>query len=101
MDRARPNAALNSSTLPQASTRGSAFDSRRPYINDVSPLSPVLVTMDISKLYGRFCELRKLSELIQTPYKLTDRRLRLSLFHHWRANPLAFFDYLKLAMFLD
>src|ERR1051325_6584159 len=46
MERARPSAALNSSTLPYASTRGAAFESRRPYINDVSPLSPVLVTMD-------------------------------------------------------
>src|SRR5204863_2329157 len=46
MDRARPSAALNSSTHPYASTRGSAFDNRRPYISDVSPLSPVLVTMD-------------------------------------------------------
>src|SRR5438874_6492603 len=46
IERARPSAALNSSTHPYASTRGSAFDNRRPYISDVSPLSPVLVTMD-------------------------------------------------------
>src|SRR5438552_13858733 len=52
MHRARPSAALNSSTHPYASTRGSAFDNRRPYISDVSPLSPVLVTMD-TKLNSR------------------------------------------------
>src|SRR4030095_9292113 len=52
MERARPSAALNSSTHPYASTRGSAFDNRRPYISDVSPLSPVLVTMDMSSEAG-------------------------------------------------
>src|SRR5437762_7738710 len=56
IERARPSAALNSSTHPYASTRGSAFETRRPYINDVSPLSPVLVTMDTRQIVGCFCE---------------------------------------------
>src|SRR5262249_20026691 len=56
IERARPSAALNSSTHPYASTRRSAFDTRRPYINDVSPWSPVLVTMDTRQIVGGFCE---------------------------------------------
>ena len=33
-----------------------AFETRRPYISEVSPLSPVLVTIDINRIVGRFCE---------------------------------------------
>src|SRR6478735_8851260 len=31
-------------------------------------------------------------------YKLTDRRLRFAVFHHWRANRFAFFHELELTM---
>src|SRR5438045_2634158 len=51
-DRARPSAAVSSSMQPQASTCGSAFGTRRPYMSEVSPLSPVLVTIDI-RMVGR------------------------------------------------
>src|SRR5213593_3948867 len=71
-------------------------------MSDVSPLSPVLVTIDISPTVGRLCELRKLSELTHKPYKnsrsLSDRRLRLGFFHHRRADGLTFFNELDLAM---
>src|SRR5947208_581781 len=51
-DLAKPRAAVSSSTQPYASTRGSPFDTRWPYIRDVSPLSPVLVTIDMAILGG-------------------------------------------------
>src|SRR5262249_12878536 len=34
-------------------------------------------------------------------FALTDRRLRFGFFHHWRANRLAFFNQLELAMFRE
>ena len=34
-------------------------------------------------------------------YKLTDRRLRFGVFHHWRANRFAFFHELELTMFRE
>src|SRR5438034_1445888 len=52
--RARPSAAINSSRHPYASTRVSLLGTRRPYMSDVSPLSPVLVTIDIRKTLGAF-----------------------------------------------
>src|SRR6476660_7093517 len=100
MDRARPSAARNSSTHPYASTRGSAFDNRRPYISDVSPLSPVLVTMDTKPNCKAFDSLAPaLAHPVHKTVsdagalqitRLTDRRLRFGVFHHWRANRLAF-----------
>src|SRR4030095_15670626 len=103
MDRATPSAALNSSTHPYASTRGSAFDSRRPYISDVSPLSPVLVTMDTKPNCRTFDSLAPAREMASDTdalqFALTDRGLRFGFFHHWRANRLAFFHQLELAMF--
>jgi hypothetical protein len=71
-------------------------------MREVSPLSPVLVAMDISKIVGRFYELRKLSELtpdlLERLLYLANRRLRFRFFHHRRANRLAFFNQLDLAM---
>jgi hypothetical protein len=46
LTRATPSAAFSSSTAPYAATRGSLFGTRRPYINDVSPESPVFVAID-------------------------------------------------------
>src|SRR5256885_7548529 len=45
--RARPSAEFSSSTEPYASTRGSVFGTRRPYMSEVSPSSPVFVAIDI------------------------------------------------------
>src|SRR5512132_4392724 len=71
MDRATPSAALNSSTHPYASTRGAAFDNRRPYISDVSPLSPVLVTMDTRPNCKAFDSLAPARSLVRASVYVT------------------------------
>src|SRR5256885_8898637 len=73
-------------------------------MSDVSPLSPVLVAMDIPQIVGRFCETPIQGSAPATePYNLLrslpDRRLRLGFFHHRRAHWFAFFDETNLAMF--
>src|SRR5687768_6572415 len=46
--RATPRAAFNSSHAPHAAMRGSDFETRRPNISDVIPLSPVFVAIDMT-----------------------------------------------------
>src|SRR5438067_11337782 len=73
-------------------------------MSDVSPLSPVLVAMDIPQIVGRFCKtpiqgLASDTDAHKPGRCLPDRWLRLRFFHHRRAHRLAFFDETNLAMF--
>src|ERR1700716_2339832 len=97
-------------------------------MSDVSPLSPVLVAMDIPQIVGRFCETpiqgsappaRQSLPLPSRPRPLwrpppppppppprqslalpsADRRLWLGFLRHRRAHRFAFFDKTNLAMF--
>src|SRR5437764_3512238 len=86
--RARPMAALSSSTSPYASTRGWHFETRRLYINEVSPKSPVLVTMlitmerELRSAQGSGAALHDALISLQT---IDDRRSQLTPVG-WRAN---------------
>src|SRR6266576_5244136 len=73
-------------------------------MSDVSPLSPVLVAMDIPQIVGCFRETPIQGSAPATEHynllrSLPDRRLRLGFFHHRRAHWFAFFDETNLAMF--
>src|SRR4029077_3828624 len=92
---ARPSAAFNSSTQPYASTRGSALDTRRPYISEVSPASPVLVAMDIRELTTRTSATNQLPSIRRfciSTSRLSNRGLCFWFLDQGRAHLLAQFD---------
>src|SRR6185503_10301136 len=73
-------------------------------MSDVSPLSPVLVAMDISQIVGRFYEtpiqgLASDTDTLQPAPLLPDRWLRLGFLHYRRAHRLAFLNKTNLTMF--
>src|SRR5712691_517549 len=69
MLRAKPSIVFNSSTVPYASTRRSAFEMRTPPANPVCPPSPRVVAILISRLLAVHRFHQKLPGTLQREYE--------------------------------